>query len=175
MKEIHYFNGSPEVNQWFLNFFFQGCDLAISKWKLIATHQAHKDAEKLHHVGVRHRVQSSNKGVEDRNHGRDHHRHVDVDVYDHAQGGTCGNVLHCVEVRAISSADGKWSSMKIKQISFCRAKEPFSAELLVLRVTVPTYPGPIKWLQTRRSPPWGRGWRAGLPSSSRKAAGRDPA
>lgn len=59
-----------------------------------ATHQAQKDAEKLHHVGVRHRVESSNKGVEDRNHGRDHDRHVDVDVYDHAQRGTCGNMCY---------------------------------------------------------------------------------
>lgn len=53
------------------------------------THQAHEDTEKLHHISVCHRVESSNKGVEDSYHGRDHHRHVDVDVYNHAQGGTC--------------------------------------------------------------------------------------
>lgn len=37
-----------------------------------------------------------------------------------------------------------------------------------------TYPGPIKWLQTRRFLPWVQGWRAAPPSFYHKAAGRDP-
>lgn len=82
------------------------CDSALFKYQRITTYQTHKDAEKLHNISVGHGVESSNEGVEDGNQSRDHHRHVDVDVYDHAQGGTCGVTQargsHCT--KAISAA-----------------------------------------------------------------------
>lgn len=86
MKAMCYFNGENGLNP---NYLLR-CDFTLFAYKLIVTYQAHEDTEKLHHVSVRHWIQSSNKGVKDRNQGWDHHRHVDVDVYDHAQGGTCG-------------------------------------------------------------------------------------
>lgn len=59
-------------------------------WSHSGTHQAHKDAEELNHIRVRHRVESSHQGVEDGDEGWDHHRHVDVYVHDHAQSRSCG-------------------------------------------------------------------------------------
>lgn len=53
------------------------------------THQTYENAEELDDICVRHRVQSPNQCVEDGNQGWNHHWHVDVDVYDHAQCCTC--------------------------------------------------------------------------------------
>lgn len=95
--------------KWLNPNYFERRDLAFIKYKLIVTYQAHKDAEKLHNVSVRHWVEPTNEGVEDGNQGWDHHRHVDVDVYDHAQGGTCGvtqaqHVLHGAQAGAVGSS-----------------------------------------------------------------------
>ena len=50
-----------------------------------STHQANKDAEKLHHIGVGHRIKSSNQGVEDGDESRYNHWHLDIDVHDDTQ------------------------------------------------------------------------------------------
>lgn len=52
------------------------------------THQAHKDAEQLDHICVRNGIKSSDESVKDGYQCGDHHRHVDVDVHNHAECGT---------------------------------------------------------------------------------------
>lgn len=117
------------------------------------TYQADEYTKQLHHICIGHRVESSNQGVEDGYESWDDHRHVNVYVHDHAQGGAC---------------------RETQQIPvYCNT--PQLTSVMNQDSTVTSYPGLRGWLRTRRFLPSVQGWRSEPPSSLHKAAERGPA
>lgn len=59
--------------------------IKVNVRRLTSTYQTNEDTEKLDHISVGHRVQSSNQGVKYSDEGGDDHGYLYVDVHDDAQ------------------------------------------------------------------------------------------